>query len=88
LLEAGLTHIQRLREEARRTLIARNPHELSRALEVLNLVDAGELVCIAALERKETRGQHKRTDYTYTNPMLDKWLIIKNVAGRPVTEWR
>jgi succinate dehydrogenase/fumarate reductase flavoprotein subunit len=88
LLEAGLTHLQRLREEARRTLIARNPHEQSRALEVLNLIDAGELVCITALERKETRGQHKRTDYTYTNPMLDKWLIIKNVDGRPVTEWR
>ena len=88
LLEAGLTHLQRLQEEARATLIARNPHELSRALEVLNLIDAGELVCIAALERKETRGQHKRTDYTYTNPMLDKWLIIKNVDGRPVTEWR
>lgn len=88
LLEAGLTHLQRLREEARTTLLARNPHELSRALEVLNLIDAGELLCIAALERKETRGQHKRTDYTYTNPMLDKWLIIKKVDGRPVTEWR
>ena len=88
LLEAGLAHLQRLREEARATLLARNPHELSRALEVLNLIDVGELVCIAALERKETRGQHKRTDYTYTNPLLDKWLIVKNVDGRPVTEWR
>ncbi|MBW1800373.1 MAG: FAD-dependent oxidoreductase, partial [Deltaproteobacteria bacterium] len=58
------------------------------ALEVLNLIDLGELVCIAALERKESRGQHKRTDYTYTNPLLDKYLIIKNVDGRPVTEWR
>ncbi|MFH1490151.1 MAG: FAD-binding protein [Pseudomonadota bacterium] len=88
LLEAGLSHLRRLREEARANLLARNPHELSRALEVLNLIDAGELVCIAALERKETRGQHKRTDYTYTNPMLDKSLIVKNVDGRPVTEWR
>jgi succinate dehydrogenase/fumarate reductase flavoprotein subunit len=88
LLEAGLTHLKRLREEACATLLAGNPHELSRALEVLNLIDAGELVCIAALERKETRGQHIRTDYTYTNPMLDKSLILKNVDGMPVKEWR
>jgi len=88
LLSAGLTHLGRLRKEARASLMVGNPHELSRALEVLNLIDAGELVCIAARERKETRGQHKRTDYTYTNPMLDKMLIVKNVDDHPVTEWR
>lgn len=88
MLDAGLTHLGRLKEEARSTMIARNSHESMRALEVLNLIEMGELVCIAALERKETRGQHRRTDYTYTNPLLDKSLIIKNVDGRPVTEWR
>lgn len=88
LLEAGLTHLRRLKEEARATMIARNQHELTRSLEVMNLLDLGELVCIAAGERKETRGQHVRTDYTYTNPKLDKLLIVKQVDGRPVTYWK
>ncbi len=88
LLEAGHDHLRRLKQEARDTIIAGNPHELSRALEVLNLIDLGELVCVAAKERKETRGQHNRTDYAYTNPILDKYLIVKNVDGQPVTEWR
>lgn len=88
LLEAGLRHLQRLRQEARDTVIAANPHELMRVLEVLNLLDLGELVCIAANERKESRGQHNRADYAYTNPLLDKYLIVKNVDGQPVTQWR
>ncbi|MCJ7594977.1 MAG: FAD-binding protein [Desulfobacterales bacterium] len=88
LLEAGLTHLRRLKREARATMIARNQHELTRSLEVLNLLDLGELVCIAARERKETRGQHVRPDYPYTNPKLDKLLIVKKVDGRPVTYWK
>jgi succinate dehydrogenase/fumarate reductase flavoprotein subunit len=88
LLDAGYNHLKRLRKEAESSLIARTPHELSRALEVLNLMELGQLVCIAAKERKETRGQHNRTDYTYTNPVLDKYLVLKNVDGHPVTEWR
>jgi succinate dehydrogenase/fumarate reductase flavoprotein subunit len=88
LLEAGHQHLRRLKQEAHETVIARNPHELSRVLEVLNLIDLGELVCVAARERKETRGQHNRTDYAYTNPVLDKYLIVKNVDGQTVTEWR
>jgi len=88
LLGAGHQHLRRLQQEARETITAGNPHELSRVLEVLNLLDLGELVCIAAKERKETRGQHKRTDFNYTDPTLDKYLIVKNVDGQPVTEWR
>ena len=88
LLEAGLTHLGRLKEEAKGTMLARNAHETMRALEVLNLIDLGELICIAARERKETRGQHKRTDYNYTNPLLDRPLVLKHVDGRTVTEWR
>lgn len=88
LLEAGHRHLRRLKQEVCETITAGNPHELSRVLEVLNLIDLGELVCIAAKERKETRGQHRRKDYAYTNPTMDQYLIIKNVGGQPVTEWR
>ncbi len=43
---------------------------------------------IAAKERKETRASHKRPDYPFTNPLLDKELTVKKVGGKIVTEWR
>ncbi len=87
LLEAGLNHLRRLKEKTHDTMVAANQHELMHALEVLNLLDLAKLVFIAAEERKETRGQHIRSDYPYTNPLLDKALTIKNVHDVPVTEW-
>jgi succinate dehydrogenase/fumarate reductase flavoprotein subunit len=69
-------------------MIARNQHEMMRCLESLNLLDVGEIVFIMANERKETRGQHVRPDYPYTSPLLEKLLIIKNVNGVPILEWR
>lgn len=88
LLEAGLSHIRRLKEKASTTMLARNQHELMHCLEVLDLLDVGEVLFIAANERKETRGIHIRSDYQYTNPLLDKFLIIKKVDGKHVTEWK
>ena len=89
LLKAGLSHVLRLKEKVNTTLTARNQWELTRCLETLNLLDLGELVFIAADDRKETRGLHKRPDYPLTDPMLEnKVLFIKRVNGKPVTEWR
>ena len=58
-----------------------------RCFEVLNLMDIGEVVFLSALERKETRGHHKRADYPYTNPYMKKYLIVKQVNGAPVFDW-
>jgi succinate dehydrogenase/fumarate reductase flavoprotein subunit len=55
-LNAGLHALCRLKERAHTEMIAGNSHDLMRALEVLNLIDIGELTFITALERKETRG--------------------------------
>ena len=89
LLTAGLSYLQRLRDKADATLMARNQWELTRCLETRNLMDIGELVFIAAQERKESRGLHNRPDYPLTNPMLDgKGLFIKQVGGQPVLEWK
>jgi len=77
-----------LKKKAYATMIAKNQHELIRCIEVLNLLDLGELMFISMRERKETRGQHVRSDYPFTNPLLNKWLVIKKVEGNPVTEWR
>ena len=88
LLEAGLDHLRRLREKALATMVARNPHELVRGLEVLNLLDLGELVFITARQRQETRALHVRADYTFTNPLLDRLLVVKKSGERAVTQWR
>jgi succinate dehydrogenase/fumarate reductase flavoprotein subunit len=89
LLEAGSSHLQRLRKKARGNLMARNQHELMHCLEVLNLLDIGEVIFSAVRGREETRDKYARLDYPFTNPMLDgKILICKKKGNRPVTEWR
>ena len=88
LLEQGLSHLRRIREKAKDELIARNPHELWRCLEVMNLIELGELVFLLALDRKETRGLHRRPDYPFTNPTLDKAHVVRSVEGTPQVEWR
>ena len=88
LLEAGLKALLRLKEKANRTMMARNPHELMRCLEVLNMIEIGELVFLAARERKETRGKHIRVDYPFTNPLLEKLIVVKKTEKGPLLEWR
>jgi succinate dehydrogenase/fumarate reductase flavoprotein subunit len=88
MLMAGLTYLRRLREKAYATMMARNPHELMRCLEVLDLLDLGELVFIAANERKETRGTFIRSDYPFTDPALDgKRIVLAKEDDKIVTRW-
>lgn len=87
-LDAGLDVLKRLKAKARSSLMSNNPHELVHCLQVLNLMDLGELTMINARERTETRGLHVRSDYLLTDPLLsDKVHIIKQVNDKPVTEW-
>ncbi len=90
LLTAGLSYLRRLKKKANESIIARNQWELTRCLETLNLLDIGELVMLAANERKETRGLHNRADYPLTNPLLDgKGLFIRRDSnGNPVMEFK
>jgi succinate dehydrogenase/fumarate reductase flavoprotein subunit len=89
LLTAGLSYVRRLREKATSTMVAGNRWELTRALETLNLLDLGELVFLAARERKETRALHNRPDYPITDPVLDgKAIFVKRVDDKPLMEWR
>lgn len=88
LLEQGKSHLRRIKEKAHCELVAKNPHELWRCLEVLNLLEIGELVFLTALDRKETRGLHRRPDYPFTNPMLDKPHVVCLTDGTPHIEWR
>ncbi len=88
LLQQGLSNIRRLKEKANTIMIARNPHELGRCLEVQNMLDIGELVFLMALDRKETRGLHVRPDYPSTNPKLDQAHIIQMRDEKPDIQWR
>jgi succinate dehydrogenase/fumarate reductase flavoprotein subunit len=88
LLEAGQRALLRLKKKAEKSMIARNSHELMRCLEVLNMIEIGELIFTTARERKETRGKHIRVDYPFTNPLLEKLLVVKKTEKGPVLEWR
>lgn len=90
LLNAGLKYLADLRKNSEEQIKVGNAHELMRAIEVMDLMDNGEIVMEAALERKESRDMHRRSDYTFTNPLLsDKFLMInKNENGEIIKEWR
>ncbi len=89
LLGAGLKYLGDLKKKAVSTLKAEDSHTLMRCLETLDLMQCGELIFLTALERKETRALHVRSDYTFTNPLLqDKFITIGQEKGKVRIEWR
>ena len=89
LLNAGLKYLADLRRNAEAEIAASGAHTLLRAIETLDLIDNGEIVMHGALERKESRGMHQRSDFTFTNPLLaDKFLTLRKEQGRIIPEWR
>ena len=89
IMTTGLTYLRQLREYALKELSAENSHELMRTLEVLDMIDLGEPIFLTSLNRKETRGQHKRSDYTYTNLLLNnKFQTIYKDKDQVVMEYR
>ena len=89
LLRAGLKYLRDLRTKTLATVLADNSHALMRCLETLDLMECGETIFLTALERKETRGLHVRSDFPFTNPLLqEKFLTIQQENGRVRMEWR
>jgi succinate dehydrogenase/fumarate reductase flavoprotein subunit len=89
LLKAGLKYLRGLKTKVYKTLKADNSHTLMRSLETLDLMDCGEVIFLAAMERKETRGMHRRSDFPFTNPLLqDKFLAVWQDNGQPNMAWR
>jgi succinate dehydrogenase/fumarate reductase flavoprotein subunit len=50
-------------------------------------MDISELVLLAVNERKESRGQARRHDYPFVNPLLDKFLVVMKKQGKPIFKW-
>jgi len=89
LLTAGLKYMADLRKNTINELAVPDAHSLMRAIETLDLMDNGEIIMHAALERKESRAMHQRADYTFTNPLLaDKFLEVWQEDGIVRKEWR
>jgi succinate dehydrogenase/fumarate reductase flavoprotein subunit len=88
LLNQGFAHLKRIRKNAQDSIMARNAHELSRCLEVLNMLEIGELTFLMALNRRETRGLHVRHDYPFTNPTLNQAHIIRKSRGKNILNWK
>ncbi|MFH1489821.1 MAG: FAD-dependent oxidoreductase [Pseudomonadota bacterium] len=89
LLRAGYKYFRDLERKVLDTMAADNSHTLMRCAEVLDLMACGEAIFLAALERKETRGMHIRTDFPFTNPLLaEKWITVRRGKDGPVVEWR
>ena len=89
LLTAGLKYLGDLRKNSEEQIKVDDGHSLMRAIESLDLMDNGEIIMHAALERRETRDMHRRSDYTFTNPLLaDKFLTVRKQDGEVIKEWR
>jgi succinate dehydrogenase/fumarate reductase flavoprotein subunit len=89
LLKAGLKYLGDLEKKVFETMTADDSHTLMRGLETIDLIECGKVIFLAALERKETRGLHKRSDFPFTNPLLqDKFLTIRQEEGTVQKEWR
>jgi succinate dehydrogenase / fumarate reductase flavoprotein subunit len=75
-IQQALEIVRRLKEEAKSAYIDDHGEvfnqDLIGAIELGYMIDNAECTCIAALERKESRGAQYRTDYPERND--DEWL--------------
>jgi len=87
MMKRGLEKLRELRDQHLHSLVARNPHELMRCLEVRNIFDMVEMHIRASLRRTETRIRknglwpHYRVDYPELDPNWEKLIVIKKQDG-------
>jgi succinate dehydrogenase/fumarate reductase flavoprotein subunit len=85
-LQRAQQEILRLKQ-AVNTLYAQNIHELQSCLETRDMLKVAEMIILAALERKESRGAHYRSDYPQMDPAWEKNICVyKGNDGKLVTE--
>lgn len=74
----ALKTIQKINSEEVPEMSCNDAHGLMKLQEVEAIGFVSELYCKSALERKETRAGHYRTDYPHRDPAGPAWLIIKH----------
>jgi succinate dehydrogenase/fumarate reductase flavoprotein subunit len=83
-LKIGLTRLDEARTAEAAAASARNPHELTRILECLSLINVGEMTLHASLARKASSFflNFKRLDYPEVDPPeWNKFTTIKLAEG-------
>lgn len=89
MLEAGLSHLIRLKEKVVDGLGAENRLELIRCLEMVNLYDMGELLMRSGLDRTESRELHRRVDHPITDPLRSGRVHLARLRNdAPEFTWR
>ena len=74
-LHSALQEIRHLRTEAQ-NLVAEDHQELQSSLEIQDMLKTAEVIILAALERKESRGAHFRADYPKMDPAWEQNIRI------------
>ena len=90
MMRAGLKYLRDLREYAQNEIGCEDAHQLMRTMELFDLIDLAEAVAISSRNRKESRGMHRRIDYTFTNPLLNNMFqtIRRKPDGEVELGWR
>jgi succinate dehydrogenase/fumarate reductase flavoprotein subunit len=89
--EIGQRRLAEVRDDMQNQMVARNSHELMRALETSSIIDCADMAAHASLYRTESRWglYHMRTDYPEKNN--DDWFchtLLRKKDGRMVSEKR
>ena len=88
LMKIGSLALSEIRHAEANQLHARNPHELMRALEVLDILTVCEMIVAACLARKASNSwlSFERLDYPENDPeKWRKWITIKLKNGKEVS---
>ena len=90
MMRAGIKYLDDLKAYAQSDIGCEDAHQLMRTMELFDLIDLAKAVAITSRNRKESRGNHKRIDYDYTNPLLNNMFqtIHLDKNGEVVLEWR
>jgi succinate dehydrogenase/fumarate reductase flavoprotein subunit len=83
-LKIAQKEIKKLQDEAQ-LLVAKDTNQLQSCLEVHDMLKTAEVIILSALERKESRGAHYRSDYPQMDPAWEKNIrMYKNQNGQLV----
>ncbi|GAC1346789.1 MAG: fumarate reductase subunit A [Ktedonobacteraceae bacterium] len=84
-LSSALQAIKQLQQEAQ-LLVAADKQQLQACLEIQDMLKTAEVIVLAALTRKESRGAHHRSDYPQLDPAWEKNIrVYKDNQGQLVT---
>lgn len=87
LMTIGLKYLDEISESEAKTLSAENPHELMRAIEVIDIITCGELIIQASMARKCNNPwlSFERLDCKENNPDdWKKWTYVRKTRDNRI----